>query len=48
MGMANCAIGVYPNSKSFNGISLWLTIPKKNDINKLYPRLPKSSDLSIC
>jgi len=35
MGMASWAVGIHPNSKSFNGISLWLTIPKKYDVNKL-------------
>jgi hypothetical protein len=34
-GMVTWRINVHPNFKGFNGIGLWLTIPKKYDVKKL-------------
>ena len=34
-GMASWSLNIHPNSKSFEGVHLWLNVPRKYDISKL-------------
>lgn len=34
-GMVTWRVNVHPNAKVFNGIHLWMTVPKNNNINNL-------------
>ena len=35
IGMVICDVNLHPNSRATNGFALWLTTPKRYDINKL-------------